>query len=383
MKLTLIVIAAMGLAGSALAQTQTPSTFATGLLNPNKILLGPAGTLLAAETGTEKNTGRVSVISAAGARRTLLDALPSGLSAPNNDPDGVNGLLLDGNTLYIAIGEGDLFANGTAPGTTVVAPRVPASPIFGSVLAVTFSKSVDQIATGFTLKATDHIPLLDGKTVTLDNGQGDTATVTMLAQFRPRPDPRALWKNCHPFGLTKLDSDPNHIYMNDAGLNLVTQIDTQSGRAKTVSSFGPFPNFGANANPPVVDAVPTSVHAYGDQLLVTFLTGFPFSPGDSKVLMLDPATGNSTPFISWVNSTMDIAWRPREAGSRPQFWTVEFSTNMLANAPGRLLQFDTAVPTVIASGLATPTSLALDQANGKLYISTRADGKVLVVDVGK
>jgi DNA-binding beta-propeller fold protein YncE len=370
----------LGIAGSAFAQQ--PATFASGLLNPNKIILGPAGTLLSAEAGSDKNSGRVSVISAAGARRTLIDGLPSGLSAPGNEPDGVNGLLLDGNTLYIAIGEGDLFANGTAPGTTIIAPRVPASPIFGSVLQVVFTKSVDQIATGFTLRGNQHIPLLDGNSVVLDNGQGDTATVTLLAQFRPRPDPVAIYKNCHPFGLAKIPGDPNHIYMNDAGLNLVTQIEIPSGRARTVSSFGPFPNVGSTP-PPVVDAVPTSVRTYGNQLLVTFLTGFPFTPGDARVLLLDPATGKSDPFISWTNSTMDIAWRPRGAGERPQFWTLEYSTNQLAGAAGRVLRFDTPVGVEVATGLSSPTSLALDEANGKLYISTRSDGKILVLDVGK
>jgi hypothetical protein len=364
------------------AMAQQPATFATGLLNPNKLILGPAGALLAAEAGSDKNSGRVSFVSAAGARRTLIDGLPSGLSAPENAPDGVNGLLLDGNTLYVAIGEGDLFANGPTQGTTVVAPKVPASPLFCSVLQVVFAKSVDQINTAFALKATDHIPLLDGSTVTMDNGQGDQATVTMLAQFRPRPDPVAIYKNCHPFGLAKVPGDSNHIYMNDAGLNLVTQIEIPSGRAKTVSGFGPFPNVG-NTPPPVVDAVPTSVRAYGNQLLVTFLTGFPFSPGEARVVLLDPVTGKSDPFMSWINSTMDVAYRTRPNGARNQFWTVEFSTNMLANAPGQIVQWDSPIGKPIATGLATPTSVVVDDANGKLYISTRADGKILTLDVGK
>src|SRR5579871_5787801 len=110
-------------AGAALAQPATATVFASGLSNPAKIITGPSGTLLVAETGTTSNSGRVSIISASGTRSTLIDGLPSGLSVPNGDPDGVNGLLLDGNTLYIAVGEGDLYANGTAQGTLVVNPN--------------------------------------------------------------------------------------------------------------------------------------------------------------------------------------------------------------------------------------------------------------------
>jgi len=91
------VLAAPG----AMAQ-QTATLFASGLSNPSKIITGPGGTLLAAETGATPNSGVVSVIAPSGTRSVLLDGLPSGLSVPNLDPDGPNGLLLDGNTLYIA-----------------------------------------------------------------------------------------------------------------------------------------------------------------------------------------------------------------------------------------------------------------------------------------
>ena len=105
---------------AGVGSAQQATVFATGLLNPSKILIGPGGSLLAAETGSTPNSGRVSVISPSGTRSTLIDGLPSGLGPPSGDADGPNGLLLDGNTLYIAVGEGDLYANGTVPGTTIV-----------------------------------------------------------------------------------------------------------------------------------------------------------------------------------------------------------------------------------------------------------------------
>ena len=371
-------------AGSALAQTATATVFASGLSNPAKIITGPSGTLLVAETGTTSNSGRISIITASGTRSTLIDGLPSGLSVPNGDPDGANGLLLDGNTLYIVVGEGDLYTNGTAQGTLVVNPNVGkiSSPIFDSLLQVDLSQAPDKIASGFTLQTADHTTLFHGQPVSLSNTSGDKATVTLLAEFRFRPDPTEVIKHSHPYGITKLDSDPAHLYVNDAGLNLVHQVDIPSGRKRTLIQFPQFPNVGPTA-PPVVDAVPTSVRAYGNQLLVSFLSGFPFTPGDSKVLQVDPATGTSVPFLSWLSSATDIVYRTRPNGARPQFFLLEYSTAFLAGAPGRVQVFNSPTGTVLVDGLHGPTSLALNNTTGTLYIASRTDGKIFQVDVGQ
>lgn len=367
-------------AGTAFAQQAT--VFATGLLNPAKIIIGPSGTLLVAETGSTANSGRISVISAGGTRSTLIDGLPSGLSAPNGDPDGANGLLLDGNTLYIAVGEGDLYASGTAPGTTIVRAGPISSPIFDTLLKLDLLQSPDRIATPFSLKLADHTTLFNGSTVALTNTSGDTAILSVLTEFRFRPDPVEVIKHSHPYGLAKLDSDPNHLYINDAGLNLLHQIDIATGRKRTLIQFPSFPNVGGTP-PPVVDAVPDSVRAYGNQLLVTFLTGFPFTPGDSKVMMVDPATGVSGPFINSLSAAIDIVYRPRPNGARPQFFVLEYSAGFLAGLPGRVTVFNTPTGQVLVDGINGPTGLALDTTANKLYIVSRTDGKILQVDVGQ
>jgi hypothetical protein len=381
MKLTLSITSLFCLTVST-AFSQQATVFASELLNPSKIINGPSGTLVVAETGKTSNSGRVSVISAGGTRSTLIDGLPSGLSVPGGDPDGVNGVLLDGNTLYLVIGEGDLYSNGTAPGTTIVTAGPISSPIFDTLLQVDLSQSVDRIASGFTLKLADHTTLLDGSPVTLTNASGDKATITLLTEFRFRPDATEVIKHSHPYGIAKLDSDPTHLYVNDAGLNLVHQIDIATGRKRTLISFPKFPNVGTTL-PPVVDAVPTSVRAYGNQLLVTFLSGFPFTAGDAKVLQVDPATGTSVPFVSWLNPTTDIVYRTRPNGARPQFFVLEYTTAFLAGQPGRVQVFDSPTGTTLVGGINGPTSLALNSATGKLYIASRTDGKILVVDIGQ
>ncbi|MBL0155554.1 MAG: hypothetical protein IPP47_00305 [Bryobacterales bacterium] len=120
---------------------------------------------------------------------------------------------------------------------------------------------------------------------------------------------------------------------------------------------------------PVLDAVPTSVRTYGDQLLVSLLTGFPFVPGNSRVMLVDPVTGTSQQFMFDLTSVTDVLWRPRP-NARPQFFVLEFSANQSATPapPGRLLRFDTENATVAAAPLITPVSLAFDEATQDLFI---------------
>ena len=365
------------------AVAQQANVFASGLSFPAKIITGPAGTLLAAEVGKTPNSGRVSLLSASGSRSTLIDGLPSGLSVPNGDPDGVNGLLLDGNTLYIAIGEGDLYINGTARGTTVVNTGANgiSSPIFDTLLKVDLSQSADRVASGFSLKLEDHTSLLDGNVVTLTNAAGDKATISLVTEFRFRPSADEIIQHSHPFGIAKLDSDPNHVYINDAGLNLVHQVDITTGRKHTVTSFADVSN--VTGAPPLVDAVPDTIRAYGNQLLVTLLSGFPFAPGNSKVVLVDPATGTISPFISFLSSAIDIAYRPRPNGAHAQFFVLEYSGALLTGAPGRVQMYNSGTGQKIVDGIAGPTSLALDSTAGKLYISSRTEGKIYVVDIGQ
>ena len=66
----------------------------------------------------------------------------------------------------------------------------------------------------------------------------------MLTEFRFRPDAVEVIKHSHPYGLAKLDSDPNHLYVNDAGLTCApnrcddrTQTDAGPVPAGTESGF--------------------------------------------------------------------------------------------------------------------------------------------------
>ena len=59
------------------------------------------------------------------------------------DVEGPNGLALAGRTLYIANGEGDSHSSGPRPGTLVPNPNGPSSPLYATILQVTFSNDID------------------------------------------------------------------------------------------------------------------------------------------------------------------------------------------------------------------------------------------------
>jgi hypothetical protein len=342
------------------------------------MIAGPSGTLLVSEAGKGPNAGRVSIVTSAGARLTLLDALPGGV-APTGGTDGPSGLVLDDNTLYLSLGEGDQLVAGATQGTNQPNPKGPSSPILASILKIVFSKPVDQITAPFTLKAADHTILADGGSVTLDNGATATATVSVLADFRYRPDPVQIYRNSHPYSLAKNPIDPLNLYLGDAGLNAIVQVNLQTGRWKTLTKF-PAQRNGGTTGPPVVEAVPDSVRYYNGKLLVTLLTGFPFAAGNSKVMSVDPTTGAAEVLLENLTSTIDIV--PRSRFLRPfQWFVLEHTANLLAGAPGRVKLIGPAGTEIIADGLKGPTSLVYDPASNVLYIASRDDGTILKLEL--
>jgi hypothetical protein len=355
-----------------------PRVFTTGLLNPAKIIQGPSGSLLVSEFDNKPNSGRISIVSSTGTRRTLIDGLPSGVGA--NGPDGPTGLALDGNTLYVAIGEGDQLENGTAQGTAIPNTKGPASPILATILQLNLAGPVDKITTGFTLKAADHAVLADGNSVSLDNGAGDKATLSMLSEFRYRPDPVAIYRNSHPYALAKVPGDANHLYLADAGLNALVQVDLPSGRSRKFTAFPNQPNRGP-IGPPVSEAVPNSIQLLAGRLMVTLLTGFPFATGNSKVMLVDPTSGSAEVLLENLTNTIDIAWRSRFFGG-VDFYVLEFSTDLLNNAPGRLKLINAGDSSVVADKLPGPSSMVLDNSASTLYILTKS-GSILQLDLPK
>src|SRR5690606_33450697 len=103
--------------------------------------------------------------------------------------------------------------------------------------------------------------------------------------------------------------------------------------------------------------------------------GFPFAPFVSSVVYVDPATRESHTFIAGLTSAVDIEVMPNP-GQRPTFYTLEFSTQFLEGAPGRLMRYDTPQGEVVVDDLATPISMVVDPDTGDIYIAEFATGNV-------
>lgn len=189
----------------------------------------------------------------------------------------------------------------------------------------------------------------------------------------PRPDLPSAVRQSNPFGITLKD---DHAYVADASANVVRDVNLETRTFSTLTAFAPLPN-NRRFGPPVVEAVPDSIHVFGDQLLVTLLSGFPFPIGNAQVRAVDIATGTNGPFITGLTSAIDLL-PTNDRG----FLTLEFSTDMLnPSAAGRMRSYDSpsANPVVISTCLVTPTSMAQD-ATGDIYVTEIFTGRVVKIE---
>jgi hypothetical protein len=347
-----------------------PQVVITGLQTPHKIVLTPGGNLLVSEPSMTPNAGRVSFVTRGGVRRSLIEELPSGTEVTLAGGSGPSAMALRERTLYLTLGAGDGERRGPTAGTSIHNPQSPSSPLFGSVLEIRFNGDIDSLTGTFRMTAQHQRALTDGGTVEISDGSGGSASISVLARFpNSEPAPNILYRFSSPWGLA-LSPDGRWLYVADASMNSVARVDTTTGRWRRVIRFPAVPN-PTPVGPPMLDAVPTSVRVYGDQLLVSFLTGFPFVPGNARVLAVNPEPGTSEPFIFHLNSATDVLWRNRADGVS-QYYILEFSTNQGAAQPppGRLIRYDagTVGHQVVAAPLITPVSMAYNESTRELFI---------------
>lgn len=364
---------------STSAQTAITSVFASGLRAPTKIILTPSGNLMVAEAGNGPNTGRISILDLSGNRRTLIDGLPSALAPPNNDPSGPSGLAFRGRTLYVVIGAGDETMSGPIPGTDVPNPN-PSSQFFSSVLSIRLSPDAEATTQGFTMTSANQDALLSPGFMKLTDALGNKAIVEVLTNFPnfTADFPNGTVRPSNPFGVVVRNEK---LYVVDASQNSVFEVDSDTGATRTFYTFPARPN-PTPIGPPFIDTVPDSIRLIGKSLLIPTLTGFPFPPGTAEVRKIRLVNGANEPFIKGLSSAVDVL-PATAANGQDQFFTLEFSTNMLANAPGQLSRFDQngGGQVVLASNLTTPTSLAQDTASGDLFITEIFTGLIKRVHI--
>ncbi|CAN5293826.1 hypothetical protein BH10ACI1_BH10ACI1_01400 [soil metagenome] len=377
----LVIIATIAFTANAVS-AQTSSVFVTGMKAPVKIIYAQQFRyFLVSEAGDVQvpNSGRISIVTNDGERFTLLDGLPSGNAQPNNDSSGPSALWIQGNKLYIAIGGGNVTIAGPAPGSEIPNPN-PNSPIFSSVLELQLPVSGFRAnRANYELSPADHTSLANGQTVILGRFNFPRARIRLVANFpdytpAPRPDVPNAVRPSNPFGLAL---NANTLYVSDASQNNIRTINLEDGATGTLitypSRMNPTP-----VGPPFIDPVPTGLRLFGNKLLVTFLTGFPFPAGSANVRQYDLESDADSQLIGGLSSAIDVL--PVSDGSFcASIYTLEFSTNMLMNAPGRLQRFDTPTgpPTVLSNSLISPTSMARQPSSGDLFVTEIFTGRIM------
>ena len=313
----------------------------------------------------------------------MIEGLPAGPSAPNNDPAGVTGLAFRNRTLFLSISAGDSVVAGPAPGSELP-NSARSSPILSSVPALEFDRSIRSVSGGFLVLPSDHAILASGQTVTLRNPAGETATLRLVIDIpdylpNPRPDVPGNVRVSNPFGLELADSCG--LWLVDASRNQLWHVDWCEN---TYAAAVVFPQY-ANPLPTgarLIDAVPTSARAFEGALLVTFLTGAPFPPGLAEVKLVRPESGDSEVILRGHHMLVDVLFSDR---SPDGFFVLEFSQNVATGQPGRLFFHDSlrTEPVVLTSDLMGPTNLALSPDTDEILISEIRTGRVVAVSLPK
>ena len=382
--LTVLVAGTAYLAVAPVEAADCP-VIAGGLRAPIGSAFTNQGNLIVSETGTANvpASGRISIVSKSGSRRTLLDGLPQGTNAAGGDASGPNALAIRGRTIYVAIGQGDTVIPGPA-GSTVPNPNV-SSPLFSSILAIHLSAAAEKSTGGFNLSLQDQMTLAGGGKVNLTNGGGDKMQVELVVNFpdfvsEPTAANPGNVRNSNPFDVLPVNEA---LYVSNGGLNRLFKVDLASHSYAELAVFDRMANTSGLGGPPSVEAVPTGL-AYSDgQVLVSLFSGGPFIPGLSRVKTVDPVTGDQADFLTGLRTSIDVL--PVKQGNDVDYLALE---NNFAPAPpfpptgATVRRFEAPGSTssvVNGCNLYRPTSISVDPKTGEMYATELLRGTVVRV----
>jgi hypothetical protein len=377
-----VLAVTVGAAVCATASADDCSVVASGLRAPIGSVFSNQGNLIVSETGIAGNqtSGRISIVSQDGTRRTLLDGLPQGTNAAGGDASGPNSLAMVGRTIYVAMGQGDTVIPGGG-GSAIPNPNV-SSQLFSSILAIHLSAAAERSTAGFTLSAQDQQTLAGGGRVMLSNGRGDKLKVEVVVNFpdytsEPTQTNPGNVRNSNPFGVLPVG---DYLYVSNGGLNRLFKVDIDTGSYADLAVFSPIPNTSGLGGPTAVEAVPTGLAYSGGKVLVSLLSGGPFIPGLSRVKAVDPVTGDQADFLTGLRTAIDV--QPISSGG---YLVLE---NNFAPAPPfppsgatvRLFE-DAGASSTVVNGctLYRPTSLSIDPKTGVHYATELLRGTVVRV----
>lgn len=343
-----VVLSVVGLVGSALAQEDgdTGVVVADGFNSPQGILVTRNGSLWVIDAGVggineasamDPNTGEV-VTAKVGNTSRVMQVQPNGTQTEISTlPSVVAGTDTTGGARLVIL-NGVLYATS---GVWVQAARDEPLPNTASILEVR---------------------------------QGDVKEIAQLWQLEKDENPDGFVVESHPFGMAA--GADGLLYVADAGANTLLRVDPRTGDVELVAVFdgvaSPLPNPG-RGGALESDPVPTGV-TFGEDgtIYVSLLPGFPFLPGASKVVTVDPDSGEVADFATGLTMLTDL-----RTGPDGELYAVQlgvFTDQGPVPNSGAILRIgEGESSSVLIDGLAFPTSIDFD-ADGNGYVTVNGVG---------
>ncbi len=355
---------------SALARgAPTLKVLADGLDNPRGITIGESGDLFVAESGAGGlncqslpgfgkacfgMTASVTQIAQDGSSVKTRVKLPSGAGKDGFGATGASDVAVEGGTFYIAMG-------GAPPN---------AADVFGPK-AGWFNH---------LLTANPRVPVAD------------------LGKYEVNNDPADDGVDSNPYAVTRIDGGT---LVADAGGNSLLVVADGSNKPKLVATFPTQKLKDPDGKVIPAQAVPNTVTVGPDgAYYVGQLTGYPFTPGMSRVWRIEPdtrkvacdaeaTTGPCTLFADGLTSIIDIAFGPDA-----KLYVLEIAKNGVGaleggnptpkDMTGALLRMDgpDTFTEIASEGLITPAGLAISD-EGRMFVTNYGifPGKGQVVEV--
>ncbi len=169
------------------------------------------------------------------------------------------------------------------------------------------------------------------------------------------------------------------VFVSDPSADAIIRVDVY-GNVRAFAVFPDIPNpLYPSSGPETIDQMPSGLAIGPDgALYAATFTGFPHPSGEARVYRMRDTTGDGdalddgelTVFATGLTAATDVAF---DASGR--LFVSEYSTNVSADALGRVSRIVDGEPTTVANLLKNPTSLVFTS-EGRLIVAEESAGRV-------
>jgi hypothetical protein len=283
-----------------------------------------------------------------------------------NGPQGVlvtpdNGIwVIDANAVTRVAGDGSKTVMASLP--TTASPE--GGEVVGGSRLVLFNATMFATNGQWDINASRQGDPPAGVAAVLKIENGGWTAVADLWAFEKANNPDGKQVDSHPYGLTA--GSDGMLYVTDEGANALLKVNPGNGQTAWVATLPGVSN-NSGLGPAVSEPVPTGAVRNSDgSFYVSYLPGFPFTPGASRVVKIAP-DGDISDYATGLTSTTDL-----RRGPDGNLYGVQFAIySQQGPAPnsGALVRIRPGTGSqVVISGLNYPTSVDFN-ADGDAFLT--------------